>query len=823
MTDSPNFLTVNESRQKFISKKSVSSIDLVLKPPLPTKSTEVNTDSTLNPLKESVPALLLNNLPIVPSSPSPNNSPNRKRNRSRSATSIKRLPLNTLTKVTEVRNRSHTEPNEIPPFKYSPRTKLKDLRNEKQNNALLDLYNKMKSHYDKEFISPFENLIMKFYIKTSEPKNIKIFEQGEYYSRDELLLLYEKNNLYCKLSNLDKFLISELEYGTYSYKRLINISDERYKKGLECVNEDNFDYKDNGAEILAVWDKEKLFDHLTQKNYFLKEKYVRKWPKVKNSEPVDKIKPKELFDKFWKCTITEHLGNLEYLNVIDDENIELIIFSIEYLIEELKNADQVIFLETLLIDLYKKLIIINPDREKYYFECAKYSTILEFYLESWYYIHRCNIASFIKKEDITWLKQLKMYYVSHIMRKNERSDTIAKSYIEIGNFTKIIHDFEDNDNTLEIVDHYLEGLICLYYQNSNLIKEEITKWDSDIIFKLLCSSYSRSSIEENECLFNICYCCIDILNKIQFSCDTNSLSFINETISNNMKALPIIEYLIKLPNDESTLIKLYLKIFNILFENEKIINIKNFYVKYDNDVLINMIIYLISGMNNHKRIIDLSEILIERNYMSNIYLTILAYLNSNEIFIYANSFIKRSIDLIIDLNEEERENILNNVKNNYEKSTKQKFEIYYAFFMVVDTICEQKDCSDIVNNWINVSFILNNYQYMNLCNNRKILKLIKEKYVIDDNMEIKEFVNKLYEHFGLLAPMTNWIPEFFINPIDYANDKKRNSDLRQSNGVALNDKMIEAVKKMNSQGKEADDIAFMFSIPIKTVEKILLT
>ena len=46
-------------------------------------------------------------------------------------------------------------------------------------------------------------------------------------------------------------------------------------------------------------------------------------------------------------------------------------------------------------------------------------------------------------------------------------------------------------------------------------------------------------------------------------------------------------------------------------------------------------------------------------------------------------------------------------------------------------------------------------------------------------------------------------------------------DLRKSNGIIINDKMIESIKKMVLLGKSVDEVAFFYNVPILVVNKIL--
>ena len=202
-----------------------------------------------------------------------------------------------------------------------------------------------------------------------------------------------------------------------------------------------------------------------------------KCPKIKCSDTIDKIKPKELLNKFWKTSITENLSNEEYLSKLENEYAELLVLSIIFLLEEITNFEQVKYLRTILLNFYKKSIIIDPNNEKLHYECAKYSTFLELYIEAWDHIHKCNIILYSKKDDIVWLKQLKICYLCYLMKKSSRNDiNVSKNYINIGHFTKIINDLdEDLTNKLEITDHFLEGLIHLYYYDETLISIEINR------------------------------------------------------------------------------------------------------------------------------------------------------------------------------------------------------------------------------------------------------------------------------------------------------------------------------------------------------------
>lgn len=91
-------------------------------------------------------------------------------------------------------------------------------------------------------------------------------------------------------------------------------------------------------------------------------------------------------------------------------------------------------------------------------------------------------------------------------------------------------------------------------------------------------------------------------------------------------------------------------------------------------------------------------------------------------------------------------------------------------------------------------------------------------------MEKKDFVIKLYEYFGIPCSNILWIPEKFTDTIQN-NELTMIDDisdhLKKSNGDAIDDKMIESIKKMIFLVKSVDNIAFFYNIPIATINKII--
>lgn len=726
---------------------------------------------------------------------------------------------------------------------------------DKCNTIITQLYDKMKDYYKKESITPLELLNLKFYIFSTEPKNIKFYDKEPtiiFSERHQLALFKEDNILYCKLYRLNKLAIVDYEIKSYNrFIETINLLPERNNYGnyLEDSESDYFKCEDinKGEEILAAWDKERLFNHITSNGYTIKENLVNKWPKTKNSELIEKIKPKELLDKFWKITITENLSNEEYLSKLENENMELLISSIIFLLKEVTNNEQINHLRTILLNFYKKLIIIDPNNEELHYECAKYATYLELYIEAWYYIHKCTISLYSKKVDIIWLKQLKICYLSYVLNKSRRNDVAtSKNYIDIGHFTKTINELEDAkdlSNTLEVVEHFLEGLIRLYYYDENLVRDEINKWSSDIIFILSCSSYCRSSIEQNnekifltmtEICLNLLIGESDIFSKdclIQISkLDIPYYAEINESSKNIIiTRIDILFILAKIsimiPDNELSE-NLYLKTFQLLCQIENFVPIKDYYSKYENNVIEYIIKKSIDNTITIKLsdLMNLSEILIEREHFTDIYLLILTYLLDKQLCILSYKFMTKSIKLIPDINDSEQKELMDKIKYTYLETQIYKKNLSDALLKVIDNICNNEENDFFINNWLNECFILNNTQYILINKSKILLKAFRAKYLFDDfkDLEKNDFTCKLYEFFGILSPEILWVPDKFVDPVNFIKSPIENTlELRKSNGDIIDDKMIKSIKKMILLGKSIDDIAFFYNIPITTINKIL--
>lgn len=793
---------------------------------------------------------------------------NRARNRSRSTVIIRKQEVKTfesLDKPSSITHRSrastefciqpdlHPDLEKKSIFTFKPKV-------DKSNIIINEFYEKMKNYYNQDLVTPLELLNLKFYVNSIQPVNIKIYKDEpelSFLQKHELSLFIKENVLCCKLYKSNKFIISDYEIN--SYNRFINVitslpNKNSYCKHLEIIKENN-DFKcddiNRGDEILAAWDKERLFSHIVKHNYIIKEN-CNKWPKLKNSELLAKIKPKDLLDKFWKTPITDNLSNEEYLSKLDKESVELVLSSIIFLLEQINNTDQIKYLRTILFNLYKKLSIIDTNNEKLHYESAKYATFLELYIEAWDSIHRCNISFHCKKEDIIWLKQLKICYLCYLMKKSSRNDiTLSKNYINIGHFTKIINDLEDeNDdisNTLEVADHFLEGLVRLYYYDETLIHNEISKWSYDIIFILSCTSYCRSAIEKNneKCLLTISQICLElllgkqyILNKdciIQVSKISNQFcTLINE--SSKIIIIMKINILFDLAKISSIILDdlsqiLYLKSFELLSKIENFISTNNFYNKYDDNIIEYIIEKSIENSKNVEistiNILNLSQILIERNHITNTYLLILKFLIERKSWVSCYNFLTKSIKLIPNINNLEEKELIRKIENNYLEIENYKRNLSDALLAVIETICDEEVNDLLKNNWINECFILTETQYMLIEKSKLLLKTFKEKYIFDDfkNLEKTDFTYKLYEFFGIPSSFDIfWLPEKYLDPskyIDCSMENQLNNNLRKSNGVMVNEKMIESIKKMVALGKSNDDIAFFFNIPIITINKIL--
>jgi hypothetical protein len=781
--------------------------------------------------------------------------PIRKRNRSRSTLIVRTTPslINTSGSDVTTRSRSNSD------YNIQNNVEKKNIFSFKSNNSkfdkcntmIIEVYNKMKNYYKLESITPLELLNLKFHIRSNEPKIIKFYDKEPddiLLEKHQLAVFQEDNILYCKLHKLNKFSI--IEYDIKSYNRFIETISCLPEKNNYCMSLENIigdDFKCNdinkGDEILAAWDKEKLFNHITIHEYTIKENLVNKWPKIKNLDLVDKIKPRELLDKFWKSNVIEILSNEEYLCKIKKENIELLISSIIYILGEITNNEQIKYLKTILVNFYKKMIIIDPNNIIFQYECAKYSTFLELYVEAWDYIHKCDIILYSKKDDIIWLKQLKIYYLNYLMKKSPINDiTTAQHYINIGHFTKKINYLEEVDdlvNTLEVVDHFLEGLIHLYYYNKDFINDEINEWSPDIIFILSCSSYCRSNIERNneKCLLTISLISLELLEEKSYVCNEDCLlqvdkiciqhyTPINELSKNIiMLKINVLEKLFKisinLQNQKELSKNLSFKIFELLCQIENHIYIKGYYINYENTIVENIIKrYII----NISITINLADILIERKYFSNVYLLILSYLVDKELWISSYNFMIKSSELIPNIYYLDKKELKNKIKPNYLNIQIYKSNLSDALLTVIDTICDDKECQFLINNWIEECFILNEQQYIYIKENKEAVQKLKTIYKYNDfeDLEKEEFICKLYEFFVVQKSNTVWLPEIYIDPTKFLKISfTPNNNLKKTNGTIIDEKMIKSIKKMISMGKSVDEIAFFYNISIVTINKIL--
>lgn len=726
------------------------------------------------------------------------------------------------------------------------------------NKYIPELFEKMKSYYKKEIISPIESLCLKFYIRFTEPQNIKLIDKdiGQISLEDQQMAIFcDAEHLWCKLNKRDKLKIIKNEnnifgYEADSYDRLMEAiqnypTPDLYSSSLEMVEYDNFKRNDidKGSIILAAWDKERLFNYLTRVEYVIKENCIKNWPKSRKDESIEKIKSKDLLDKFWKCSVTEYLNSEEHLNKFDNENLKILISSILFLIDELKYTDHIKFLEQILLNFYMKLSNAFPEEEGYHYECAKYLTMSESYVDAWNHIHKCNIESFYDPKDIIWMKQLKICYLSHIMKKSARYEyDTAMDYIKIGNFTKKIYE----DNTLEIVDYFLEGLIHLYYYKiddpSILIMNEINNWPVDIIFILICSAYCRISVQQHneKCLLIISSLCLIFLKTKAYFCE--EIYLINVMKTNNFPINKIdddsILLRINILSDLGNIALIKSRILGemIYFEQLKLLyeikrpayDINIYYDKYEDSILENIIKLMINDKElNFGMLIDLTKLLINRNHYSNIYIAILEWLKENNLWVSCYILIN-SIELALDINESCKKRLKNEIEQNHLKIQKDKRQLLDAIMSIINIIHDNKDSQTTIDNWINKCFILTRDQYLHLTNNICDLIKIKDDYpnVENCNLEKDEFIINLYKFFGLSNPNRQWIPENFINPSKYKafsarRNRSNSAGLQKSDGSKITDKMKEAVIKSSLQGKTIEDISFFYSMTIDTVKKIL--
>jgi len=689
----------------------------------------------------------------------------RQRNRSRSNVVIRKqitksnVTLDDLSPIVH-RNRSSTDyciqpdlekKNSI--FEFKP---IKP-KSDKCNLVINEYYEKMKLYYNQDFINPLELLNLKFYIRSVIPIIIKFYKiepELTFLQKHELSLFIVNDILYCKLYKLNKFEIKDYEINNYnrfmtSIKNLPNKNIYvQYLENFNCDKEFKCDDINKGSEILAAWDKERLFDHIVINNYIMRENYKYKWPKIKNVDFLDKIKPKELLDKFWKFSIIDNLSKEDYLSKLDQENIELIISSIIFLLGEIKNPEQIKSLRILLLDLYKKLSIINND-EKLYYECAKYATFLELYIEAWDHIHKCNISLHCKTEDIIWLKQLKIYYLCYLMKKSSNNDlSIAKNYIDVGNFTKIINDLEGNNdlsNTLELADHYLEGLLCLYHHDEKLVIDEINKWTPEIIFVLSCTAYCRSDLEKHneKFLLMISQICLELLNRKSYYPDKDCLIQISK--KDNQSYLPINESskiiitmkfdllfnfakLFQLISETQLSQLLYLKSFELLCQIDNYLSVINFYIKYENNIINHIIRHCTnSEIPNISNIalMNLCQILIERKYMTDSYIYLLKYIMNKNSYVMCYKLMIKIKELIPIITTEYKE-LFDKIHINYSEITNYKEILSNSLLIVINIICDNKENNFLINNWINECFILDKTQYMLMVKSKNILSVLKD-------------------------------------------------------------------------------------------------
>jgi hypothetical protein len=489
---------------------------------------------------------------------------------------------------------------------------------------------------------------------------------------------------------------------------------------------------------------------------------------------------------------------------------------------------------------------MNNADERLYYECAKYATFLELYVEAWDYINKCTIYLYYRKEDVIWLKQLKICYLCYFMKKSPNDNfSLSRDYIDIGNFTKIINDLEENDdisNILEVSDYFLEGLIYLYHYDESLISNEIIKWEDEIVFILSCSSYCRSIIENEKCLLTISKICLKVLDGKSYKINTESLTQVSKTINKSYNPVNESSIIITKINilfvfaniskqiSENLMIDLYYKNFELLFQIENLVSIKDYYIKYENNVIDYIIQKFISDIKfrntkdlSNNSLLVLSNILIERQYFTITYLLVFNYFIDKNLWISSYNVINKSIKYIPNIDDHEEKELLDKVENKYLELQNYKINFSDCLLKVIDVICNDKQDNFLINNWINECFILNETQYIIITKSKNLLKIYKDKYKFEDfkNFEKVYFINKLYEFFGI--PCSSdicWIPEKYIDPIIYL-ENIVNNQLKKSNGDVINGKMIEAIKKMISLGKSIDDVAFFYNIPIVTINKIL--
>ena len=736
------------------------------------------------------------------------------------------------------RERSRTE------FKPEDCIKLQSFKSSRNNKKIIDQYENMIKYYKLDSVSSMELLNLKFYARFSEPKKIKLCKiEVKNQSTNELSLFCIEEELYVKMSKFDKFLITKSEMEHNSYKRLFQAVKQlpkksNYSKELESIREDDdfeIDDDDRGGEILGLFDKEKLFSYITRKEYILKEKYIIKWPKIKNRSNIDKINPPDLIDKFWKYNISSNIEDDEFLCDLKDYSIDIIISSIKFLLDEISNLDQKNYLRTKLFSFYKKLQSVDPTNAKYNYECAKYCTALELYSEGWEYLQKCDIKLYFIEDDIIWLKQLKNYYLHYIM-KIFNNDNIGEKYLELALFTEKISKFnndEDQTMILEATDHFLEGLIHIYNKNKDL-GNNIKLVDETIVGLISCSAYCRSIIEPHneKCLLSISYSCLDKISEIKDDyidyCYTQIVN-VNLILQNKFNSednilfrITIIEKFITFFKscDLNKLNVIYIFLFHLYSS----INNNSFCHKYSDNILelfVNELLNpskFINVENKKEKILIIIDTLIKNEHNTNIYLLFLAYLKDNELWIMNNNYVCKFSKLITDITEPERSQLINDSINYREEYEKYKLKLFNSLVFVVDTIVGNKDSSAFINNWVNESKILTMEQYSLLCTDKVTIKLLRDNisYNNFNDLEKKEYITKLYKYFGM-GYNNNFNPDKFN---DFIVEKKR-LVVTRNNGDQVNPKTVEAIKKSYLLGKSPEDLVIFYGVSLNIIEKII--
>lgn len=729
----------------------------------------------------------------------------------------------------------------------SPRVTKGNFDYDNLNKNITESFYKMKDYYNQDTVTALELLNLKFYISMTEPNSVNLFDRepsSKSCGEQILAVFLVKEELYAKMAKLpiikierrNKFITDG--YEDDSYDRLteaIKGIKNHYTESLGQISYDRFSYDDNdkGCEILSLLDKERLFSYLTSINYVLKASAIRKWPVVKSNN-IQNYKPEELLNKFWKHNISHYLKDEFFLK--NNENIKILLSSANFLLEYVSDSSSHLnFLQNILSSVYLKFIDLYPHETSYYYLSAKYLTALEQYLLAWTNINRCDIDQHFQSKDTEWLKQLKIYHLTYLMKSNHNDFATASDYIKLGLLTQKL-----SNDILEICNCFLEGLIMFYNIDKIIAVEMMKKWDSEIIFQILSSAYFRSNVEINNqcCLLSIaCECSQLLRNREDFTLTKDDIDQIILISSVCPQTDPIISVLKFMISSNLAFVgkvnNLYFSALMILFQcqsvNEKFVA-RDYFHNYENST-INFCMINAIQIDHHEMAIELTDFLLLHNYKAN-YLEIYNYLKDKGLYKLAHEKLS-SFGNYIDNYQE----LLLEAENNLILLNEKKEKICKALVLAINAICEninksefQKDLlRKMIDNWI-TCHLITEADYQKIVKNRQFYQ-DKNYDFVENNEEYPKFVIGLYQFFELSIPKIDWIADQCLSPDQffYKNmpslprlpRKNSASSFCKADGKELVHKEKDAVLSMIKKGKTAEEISFIYSIPVDTVDKIV--